>query len=403
MWEQANLMDHFRSHFPALSRQQNGKAIIFADNASTTLKPQSVINSVNYFYTHLCSNVHRGENTLTQEASELYEKVRIRLADFLNASPDEIIFVKNATEGINLAAHLAGLTQDSHVLNSIFEHHSNFLPWFQRAKVELVNPLRNGDFHPDTFQEKINSQTKLLAISHVSNITGELFPVDSLIQLAKKNNLLTLVDASQSISHFPINAKELGCDFLVFSGHKIFGPSGVGVLFARKEVLERATPWMVGGGMVDWVEESGFAPRSGPAKFEAGTPNIEGVLGLGSALAFVQEVGWSAIQEHNEKLALHFWELLRKNSFISIHRLRKDCPTNPIFSITLNGLSGNEVVTLLCNRHNIMARYGAHCAEPLMRYWKLPGTVRFSMQVYNTVEEVSLIADALESMTRFFL
>jgi len=393
-------MNSIRDHFPALRRTQNGKPIIFADNASTTVKPQCVIDRVTYFYTHLCSNVHRGENTLTQETSELYEKARLRVADFLNASPDEIIFVKNASEGINLATHLAGLTPESHVLNSIFEHHSNFLPWFQRAKVELVNPFREGVFDPDTFQEKISSQTELLAISHVSNVTGELFPVASLVDLAKKRKLLTLVDASQSISHFPINVRSMGCDFLVFSGHKVFGPSGVGVLFARKAVLERATPWMVGGGMVDWVEESGFSPRSGPYKFEVGTPNIEGVLGLGSALAFIEEVGWSVIQENNNNLALHFWELLKKNSFISIHRLGQDCPTIPIFSVSLKGLSGSEVVTLLCNRYNIMARYGAHCAEPLMRYWKLSGTVRFSMQVYNSIEEVNQIAAGINQIAQ---
>jgi cysteine desulfurase/selenocysteine lyase len=393
-------MNSIRDHFPALRRTQNGKPIIFADNASTTLKPQCVIDKVNYFYTHLCSNVHRGENTLTQETSELFEKARLRVADFLNASPDEVIFVKNATEGINLASHLAGITQDSHVLNSIFEHHSNFLPWFQRAKVESVFPFRDGVFDIDLFKQKISRQTQLLAISHVSNVTGELFPVASLIDLAKKHKLLTLVDASQSISHFPINVRSLGCDFLVFSGHKIFGPSGVGVLFAKKEVLERATPWMLGGGMVDWVDLSGFAPQSGPAKFEAGTPNVEGILGLGSALAFIEEIGWSGIQENNSKLALHFWELLKKDSVISIHRLGQDCPAVPIFSLSVKGLSGSELVTLLCNRYNIMARYGAHCAEPLMRYWKLPGTVRFSMQVYNSIEEVNQIAAGINQIAQ---
>ena len=393
------MIDLIRSQFPALKRVQNGSPIIFADNASTTLKPQTVIDSVNYFYTHLCSNVHRGENTLTQEANELFEKTRAQVADFINASPDEIIFVKNATEGINLASHLAGLTPESYVLNSIFEHHSNFLPWFQRAKVELVMPFKEGTFNLQAFRDRIHSRTKLLAVSHVSNVTGEVFPIDSVIPLAKKNNLLTLIDASQSISHFPVDVRSLDCDFLVFSGHKIFAPSGVGVLFVKKEILDRAAPWMVGGGMVDWVDPAGFAPSSGYAMFEAGTPNIEGVLGLGSAIAFVEEVGWRAIQAHNETLALHFWELLKNYSFVSIHRLGNSCPIVPIFSITIKGLSGSELVTLLCNRYNIMARYGAHCAEPLMRYWKLPGTVRFSMQIYNSLEEVNFICNSLSQLS----
>jgi len=395
-------MNSIREHFPALKRIQNGNPIVFADNASTTLKPRCVIDSVNYFYTHLCSNVHRGENTLTQETSELFEKARLRVADFIHASPDEIIFVKNATEGINLAGHLAGLTPDSHILNSIFEHHSNFLPWFQKAKVELVTPFRDGIFDIASFEQKIIRETKLVAISHVSNVTGERFPIDSLVHLAKKYKLLTLVDASQSISHFPINVRELDCDFLVFSGHKVFGPSGVGVLFGRKELLERASPWMLGGGMVDWVDQTGFGPQKGSSKFEAGTPNVEGVLGLGSALAFVDELGWKTIQEKNENLALHFWELLKKNTSVSLHRLGTDLPTIPIFSITVKGLSGSELVTLLCNRYNIMARYGTHCAQPLMRFWKIPGSIRFSMQIYNSHEEASLIASGIHQINRTF-
>lgn len=393
-------LDLIRSQFPALKRTQNSKPIIFADNASTTLKPQSVIDSVTYFYTHLCSNVHRGENTLTQEASHLFEKTRAQVADFVNASPDEIIFVKNATEGINLASHLAGLTQESHVLSSLSEHHSNFLPWFQKSKVELVFPFRNGVFDLTPFQEKITPHTHILAISQVSNVTGEVFPVASLIDLARKHHCRTLVDASQSVSHFPIDVKDLGCDFLVFSAHKIFAPSGVGILYARKEILEAATPWLVGGGMVDWVNSEAFSPRSGPARFEAGTPNIEGVLGLGSALAFVEELGWEPIQAQNEKLALQFWEMLQKNPKVDIHRLSSEPAKIPIFSISVNGLSGSELINILSNRFNIMARYGAHCAEPLMRYWKLHGTIRFSLHVYNTEEEVRFITDALHSVNR---
>jgi cysteine desulfurase/selenocysteine lyase len=390
-----------RSQFPALQRSQGGKPIIFADNASTTLKPKSVIDSVNYFYTHLCSNVHRGENSLNQEASELFEKTRTRVAEFLNASPDEIIFVKNATEGINLASHLAGLKQDSHVLSSLSEHHSNFLPWFIRGKTELVFPIKNSVFDVSVFENKISKQTRLLAISHVSNVTGEIFPVDQVTDLAKRHQLLSLVDASQSISHFPHDVRKMGCDFLVFSGHKIFGPTGVGVLFAKKAILEEASPWMVGGGMVDWVATDGFLPRSGPARFEAGTPNVEGVLGLGSALSFVEEIGWNNIQEHNERLALHFWDLLKKNPKVSIPRLGDGLPRIPIFSLSVKGCSGSDYVTILCNRFNIMARYGAHCAEPLMRHWKLPGTLRFSMQIYNTEEEVNLISEALDSIGKF--
>lgn len=389
-----------RNQFPALQRTQNGKPIVFADNASTTLKPQSVIDSVTYFYTHLCSNVHRGENTLTQEASHLFEKTRAQVADFLNASPDEIVFVKNATEGINLASHLAKLTEESHVLSSLSEHHSNFLPWFQKGKVELVFPFKNGAFDLTPFQEKITSHTRLLAISQVSNVTGEVFPVASLIDLARKHHCLTLVDASQSVSHFSIDVKELDCDFLVFSAHKIFGPSGVGILYAKKKILELAKPWMVGGGMVDWVNSEAFSPRSGPTRFEAGTPNIEGVLGLGSALAFVEELGWEHIQAQNEKLALQFWEMIQKTPKVQIHRLTTETPQIPIFSLSINGLSGSELVNILCNRFNVMARYGAHCAEPLMRYWKLSGTVRFSLQVYNTEEEVKFITEALHSVHR---
>lgn len=395
-------MNIIRSQFPALNRSYQGKTVLFADNASTTLKPQSVIDAVNYFYTHLCSNVHRGENVLNQEASELYEKARLRVADFIHASPDEIIFVKNATEGINLAAHLADINQGTHVLSSVSEHHSNFLPWFKKGKVDLVFPYRDGNFDIGKLEEKINAKTRLLTLAHVSNVTGEKAPIDRVIALAKTRGLLSLIDASQSISHFPINVRELGCDFLVFSGHKIFGPSGVGILFAKKNIIENAHPWMVGGGMVDRVDEDSFAHRSGPEKFEAGTPNIEGVLGLGQAIAFVEEIGWEKIQDHNKKLILSFEDFLTGHSKIQVHRLGHGPLEVPIFSVSVKGFSGSELNNILCNRFRIMARFGSHCAEPLMRYWNIKGTIRFSFQIYNTLEEVETVAESLSSIISIF-
>jgi cysteine desulfurase/selenocysteine lyase len=243
------MLDHIKNEFPALLKKWNDLPVIFADNASTTLKPYSVIKAVTHFYTDLCSNVHRGTHGLSQEAERLFENTRIAIAEFINALPEEIVFVKNTTEAINLASHCSQIGQDDEILCSVSEHHSNFLPWLSRYKLKLVTPDAAGNINIEGYRQIINPKTKLISLGYISNVTGSELPVKDVVRLSRSQNILTLIDASQAISHIPIDVKELDCDFLAFSGHKIFGPSGVGVLFVKKSILDRTPPFFLGGSL----------------------------------------------------------------------------------------------------------------------------------------------------------
>jgi cysteine desulfurase/selenocysteine lyase len=395
-------VEEIRNEFPILKREMGGKPIVFADNAATSLKPMCVINTVEYYYTHVCANVHRGVNVLAEEADGLYEDARKNISDLINAKPEEIIFVRNATEGINLAAHILNLTKEDEIICSLSDHHSNFLPWFVKAKVKHVMPDEEGRVTCASFIDKISSKTKLIALGHVSNVTGIVSPVGDIIQEAKKKGILTLIDGAQSITHIPINVRELGCDFLAFSGHKMLGPSGIGVLYARRELLESGLPMLYGGGMVASVTQSGFKPASVPHKFEAGTPNIEGAIGMGAAAKFLATIGMENIYKHSKQLTATLVSELDTIKGLRAHPENSSSERMPIASFTVQGISADNIAAILCNRYNVMVRSGVHCAEPLLRHFGERGLVRISLYLYNTIDEVAYITESLRKLCQFF-
>ena len=397
MWNESEI----RKNFPILNRQVGGRPIVFADNAATSLKPQCVIDAVQHYYTDVCANVHRGINVLAQEADDLYEEARQSVAQLINASPEELIFVRNATEGINLAAHLLGLRREDEVVCSLSDHHSNFLPWVVHASVKKAFPGGEARVSAESFLDHITPKTKLIALGHVSNVTGLVTPVAEIVEEAKERDILTLVDGAQSVTHMPIDVKELGCDFLAFSGHKMLGPSGIGVLYARRQLLEDAAPLLYGGGMVSRVTSDDFQLEALPHRFEAGTPNIEGALGLGAAARFLDNLGMENVYAHSRALARTLHEQLA--SIEGLRTLPGDSADHrmPIASFAVGDMSADDAAAILCNRYNIMVRSGVHCAEPLMRHFGEHGMARISLYLYNTTEEVEYIGDSLRRMCQF--
>lgn len=387
-----------RAQFPILKRQLGGRDIVFVDNAATSLKPQCVIDAVNDYYTRVCANVHRGINVLAQEADGLYEEARGNVARLIRARPDEIIFVRNATEGINLAAHIVNAARDDEIICALTDHHSNFLPWRVRSRVRLVPPDDEGRATARAFIERMNGCTKLVALGHVSNVTGVVTPVGEIIAEARRRGIVTVVDGAQSVGHMPIDVKELGCDFLAFSGHKMLAPSGIGVLYGRRELLDAAPPMLFGGGMASRVAENDFEPESLPHKFEAGTPNIEGALGLGAAASFLNRLGMDDVLEHSRALAEALYAEMAAVPDIRIVAQKAPERQIPILSFAHKALPADQIAAILCNRYNIMVRSGVHCAEPLVRHFGEKGLVRASLYLYNTLDEVKYIAESVRAL-----
>jgi cysteine desulfurase / selenocysteine lyase len=388
-----------RSEFPALERRLNGRPVIFADNAATSLKPQCVIDAVTYYYTHVCANVHRGISILAQEADDLYEAARARIADLVNADPDEIVFVRNATEGLNLAARIVGLREQDEVVCSLVDHHSNLLPWRAVARTRVVMPDATGRITAEALSDVVGPSTRLLALGHASNVTGFIVPAQQMIARARAAGLVTVVDGAQAVPHLPVDVRALGCDFYAFSGHKMCGPSGIGALYIRRELLDRALPALLGGGMVTRVTEDAYVAAVGPARFEAGTPNIEGALGMGAAARFLFDLGMENVQAHAARLAQRLFAGLASLRRLRVLPAADATDRLPLACFTVPGLAAGDVAALLCNRYGVMARSGVHCAEPLVRHLGAGDLVRVSLALYNTEEEVDTILKALDELS----
>lgn len=366
------------------------------------MRPMCVIRAVEHYYTHICANVHRGVNTLSEEAERLYEGARRSIADLIHASREEIVFVRNTTEGINLAAHILNLTEDDEVICSLSDHHSNFLPWFVKAKVRHVVPDSKGRVTSAAFVNKISSRTKLIALGHASNVTGIVSPVGDIIQEARNRGIPTLIDGAQSVAHIPMDVTELGCDFLAFSGHKMLGPSGIGVLYARKEFLESGSPMLYGGGMVSRVSKNSLELEAIPHRFEAGTPNIEGTIGMGAATEFLKAIGMENVYKHSKQLTEALVSQLQAIKKLRIQPKKSSGERIPIVSFAVRGISADDIAAILCNRYGIMVRSGVHCAEPLVTHFGENSLVRISLHLYNTISEIDYIADSLRKFCKFF-
>jgi len=390
-----------RRDFPALDQQVHGRPLVWFDNAATTQKPQSVIDAIANFYAHDNSNIHRGAHTLAARATDAYEQARQKVQAFLGASAaKEIIFVRGTTEGINLVSQTYGrkfLQPGDEIILTTLEHHANIVPWQMIAKekgaVLRVVPITDrGEIMLEAYQSLLGPRTRLVALSHASNTLGTVLPVAEMTQMAKRHNARVLIDGAQSVSHIPVNVQQLGCDFFVFSGHKIFAPTGIGVVYAKEELLEIMPPWQGGGNMIRNVtfEETTYAEP--PTKFEAGTPSIADAVGLGAALDYVSRLGLVNIARHEQELLRYATEQLVHIPGLRIIGMAPE--KVGLVSFVLNDRKTDEVGRLL-DQEGIAVRAGHHCAQPSLRRYGLESTVRPSFALYNTREEIDRLVAAI--------
>jgi cysteine desulfurase/selenocysteine lyase len=393
-------VDRIRADFPILQRVVDGRPLTYFDSAATSMKPKPVIDAVFNYYTHSCANIHRGVHLLSTEASELYEESRRKVASFLNADEEEIVFVRNATEGINLVCHT--LDRDGAVVTTLADHHSAQLPWLDRREVRYVDVERDGSLSMSSLKKVLRSGVVLVCLPQVSNALGVITPVREAISLAHEAGALVLLDGSQSVPHMLTDVRDLECDFLVFSGHKMLGPSGIGALFGRLELLDEMQPFLRGGDMNKDVHKGWYVPEDLPGKFEAGTPNIEGAIGLGAAVDYLEEIGMENVEAHSHELTA-----AALNELSRINRLIVHGPLNPeqrsaSVAFELPGLEAHGLAKMLSQRYAIMVRSGYHCAQPLHEALGIPQTARASFYIYNTVEEIRMLGNALQEIAAIY-
>ena len=388
-------IEEIRKDFPILER----KEITYLDSGATTQKPQYVIDAINHFYKSKNANPHRGAYSLSIEATEAYEQTRKKIADFIHArDSQEIIFAKNASECLNLVAYSYGLDnlkKEDDVVISIMEHHSNLVPWqyvTQKTKSNLKYMYINKEYElsEEEVKAKITDKTKIVSISHISNVLGTVNPVKKIIEYAHKKGAIVIVDASQSVPHMKIDVQDLDADFLVFSGHKMLAPLGIGVLYGKKELLNKMNPFLMGGDMIEYVYEqkTTFAPL--PNKFEAGTQNVEGVIGLGAAIDYLENIGYDMIQKIEKEL-----------NYVTLYITPNQENHSGVISFNINGVHPHDVASIL-DSEGICVRSGNHCAQPLMRFLGIDSTCRASFYFYNTKEDVDKLIKGLDKAYHMF-
>ncbi|WP_287726780.1 family 2A encapsulin nanocompartment cargo protein cysteine desulfurase [Microcystis sp. M061S2] len=393
-----------RQDFPILQERVNGKPLIWFDNAATTQKPQAVIDRLVHFYSHENSNVHRAAHELAARSTDAYEAARETVRRFLNASSaNEIIFVRGTTEGINLVAKSWGqqtLQAGDEIVLTHLEHHANIVPWQQLAaqtgaKLRVVPVDDHGQILLAEYQQLLNSRTKLVAFSHVSNALGTITPAKQIIDLAHRVGAKVLLDGAQSVSHIPIDVQQLGCDWFVFSGHKVFGPTGIGVLYGQEDLLNATVPWQSGGNMIVDVTFERTVYQAAPTRFEAGTGNIADAVGLGTALDYVQQIGLATIANYEHELLEYATAGL--TTIPGLRLIGTAADKAAVLSFVLEGFDV-EVIGQALNREGIAVRAGHHCAQPILRRFGIEATVRPSLAFYNTKAEVDALVAALERL-----
>ena len=390
-----------REEFPALRQEVYGKKLIYFDNGATSQKPQIVLNAINKFYSKENANIHRGVHFMSQKATTEFEEARKKIQHFINArKAEEIIFTKGTTDGINLVASSYGelLTAGDEILITAMEHHSNIVPWqmlCQRKGLILrVAPINlKGELIEEEFEKLLSKKTKLLAITHISNTLGTINPVKELTQKAHAVGAKVLLDGAQSIQHMKIDVKDLDCDFYVFSSHKLFGPTGIGVLYGKEDLLDRMPPYQGGGDMISRVTFEHTSYNELPFKFEAGTPHIAGGICLGTSIDFLNSIDLIGAEKHEGELTKYAESLL--NTFEGLHIIGEAKNKASVISFTVDGIHPFDIGTLL-DKQGIAVRTGHHCTQPLMDFYKIPGTTRASFAFYNSKEEIDLFVEAVE-------
>jgi cysteine desulfurase/selenocysteine lyase len=390
-----------RQDFPILHTIVRGRSLVYLDNANTTQKPHLVLDTIRRYYEYYNSNVHRASHTLGAKADKAFEIGRQKVQYFLNAAHfEEIVFVRNATEGINLVAQSYGrafIGEGDEIILSAMEHHANIVPWQmlcqeKGAKLRVIPMNDDGELLLEEYEKLLNPRTKFVGIVHMSNALGTINPIREIIARAHEWGVPVLVDAAQSAYHLPLDVQELDCDFLVFSGHKLYGPTGIGVLYGKRALLEKMPPWMGGGDMILTVSFEKTTYNDIPFKFEAGTPHIEGVIGLGAAIDYLNQIGLPQIAAHEQEVLEYGTQQLLE--IPGLHLIGTARHKASILSFTLEGIHANDVGAVL-DREGVAVRTGQHCAHPVMQHFGIPATVRASLGCYNTLEEMDTLANAL--------
>ena len=401
-------VERIRRDFPILARQVYGKPLVYLDNAASAQKPKAVLDALNRAYGEEYANVHRGLHFLSNAATDAYERARKTVARFINAPSDnDIIFTKNATEAINLVAQSFGgmvIGEGDEIVLSVMEHHSNIVPWhFHRerrgAVLKWVPVTPEGAFRIEDFEAALSPRTKMVAITHMSNVLGTIVPVKEVVRIAHARGIPVLIDGSQGAVHLPVDVQDIGCDFYVFTGHKVYGPSGIGVLYGKAGHLSVMPPYQGGGEMIATVTEDAISYGVPPHRFEAGTPPIAEAAGLGAALDYMMAVGKDAVAAHENDLRLYAHE--RLGAMNSVRIFGQTPEKGAIVSFALAGAHAHDVATIL-DRSGVAVRAGTHCAEPLLARFGVTSTCRASFAMYNTRAEVDALADALTKAQSFF-
>ena len=401
-------VERARADFPILFRDIYGKPLVYLDSAASAQKPTPVIEAMDHALRFEYANVHRGIHLMSNAATQKYEDARETVRRFLNAaSPEEIVFTKNATESINLVSYAWGMDniqEGDEIVLSLLEHHSNIVPWhFLRERKGAVlkwAPISDtGEFLLDEFEKLLSPRTKMVALTHVSNVTGTVVPVKEVCRIAHARGIQVLIDGSQGAVHMPVDVADIGCDFYVFTGHKVYGPSGIGVLWGKKALLDKLPPFLGGGSMIESVAVDKITYGQPPNKFEAGTPPIVEAIGLGAALNYMMQLGREEIAAHEHALVAYAHERLADLNWLKIYGTTPD--KSAIVSFSMEGLHPHDVSTII-DRSGIAIRAGHHCAQPLMERFGVPALCRASFGLYNTKAEVDALADALVRAHEFF-
>ena len=399
-------VNNFKKDFPIFEN----KDITYLDSGATTQKPTSVLEAIEKFYKNENANPHRGAYGLSIEATEIYENTRDKIAKFINAKHrEEIIFSKNASESLNLIAYSYGLDnlkKDDEIVISIMEHHSNLVPWQMVAKkteskLNYMYINDNFEISDEEIETKITDKTKIVGITHVSNVLGTINNIEKIIKYAHKKGAIVVVDGSQSIPHMEIDVQKLDADFFVFSGHKMLAPLGIGILYGKREILNKMNPFLMGGDMIEYVyeQETTFAPL--PNKFEAGTQNVEGVIGLGAAIDYIKNIGYNKIQEIEKEVTSYARQELSKLEYLTLYLTPNEEKHSSVISFNIKGVHPHDVASIL-DSENVCVRSGNHCAQPLLRSMGIDSTCRASFYIYNTKEDVDKLVIALNKAYNMF-
>lgn len=390
-----------RKDFPALSQMINNNKLIYFDNAATALKPQIVIDSVSDYYSTINSNVHRAGHFLSSKATNAYEEARENVANFINTkSSEEIIFTKGTTESINLLADVLNkdvLKDGDEIILTRMEHHSNIVPWVslkekKDIKITIIEIDKDGNLDIDWLEELFNEKTKIISIAHSSNVLGTVNPIQEVVKLAKSRGVITIIDGAQAIVHEKVDVQKIDCDFYCFSGHKLYAPMGIGIIYGKKEMLDRLKPYQKGGGMIETVSFNDISYNKPPFRLEAGTPNVGGAIGLSTAIEYISEIGQDEIKKREQELLNYATKQLKEIEKLTIYGLSKE--KDPIISFNIEGIHSSDL-SMILDKFGIATRSGAHCTQPLMEQLKISGNTRISFAFYNTFEEIDIFIEKL--------